>query len=73
MLLNGEPLAEPYLKGGVLTEDFLEISIPEDHVFVMGDNRPNSRDSRSFGPIHEDLLVGEVFLRLWPFNALGRP
>lgn len=73
LLLNGEPLAEPYLKGGVLTEDFLEISIPEDHVFVMGDNRPNSRDSRSFGPIHEDLLVGEVFLRLWPFNALGRP
>jgi len=73
LLLNGEPLAEPYLNMGVLTEDFPEVSIPKDHVFVMGDNRPNSRDSRSFGPIHEDLLVGEVFLRLWPFSAFGRP
>ncbi|HAX04718.1 MAG TPA: signal peptidase I [Acidimicrobiaceae bacterium] len=73
LLINGEPLDEPYLTSGVSTQDFSEIVIPEGHVFVMGDNRPNSRDSRSFGPIDEDLLVGEVFIRLWPMNRFGLP
>lgn len=73
LFLNGEPLDEPYLTPGLLTEDFPEVSIPEQHIFVMGDNRPNSRDSRSFGPVHEDLLVGEVFIRIWPFGDFGRP
>ena len=49
------------------------VTVPEDRLFVMGDNRFNSRDSRSFGPISEDLLVGEVFIRLWPFKSFGRP
>ena len=71
--VNGRPLDEPYLSAKVQTSDFAETVVPPDHVFVMGDNRPNSRDSRFFGPIHKDLLVGEVFLRLWPFENLGRP
>ena len=73
LLINGSPLEEPYLAPGVWTHDFAELEVPQGHVFVMGDNRSNSRDSRWFGPISEDLLVGEVFIRLWPFKSLGRP
>lgn len=73
LLINGSPLEEPYLAPGVWTQDFAELEVPQGHVFVMGDNRSNSRDSRWFGPISEDLLVGEVFIRLWPFKSLGRP
>ena len=37
----------------------------------MGDNRGDSRDSRSFGPIDEDQIVGRAFVRVWPLNDLG--
>ena len=73
LLINGGPLEEPYLSPGVVTQDFNEVQVPKGHLFVMGDNRFNSRDSRWFGPISEDLLVGEVFIRLWPLKAFGRP
>ena len=73
LLVNGKPLEESYLKKDVRTEDFSEIWVPDNHIFVMGDNRPSSRDSRSFGPIHENRLVGEVFVRLWPLNTFGCP
>ncbi len=38
---------------------------------MMGDNRGGSSDSRVFGPIDEDLVVGRAFLRVWPLNRLG--
>jgi len=45
--------------------------VPEGFVFVLGDNRFNSTDSRVAGPIDDDLVVGRAVLRAWPLNALS--
>lgn len=60
------PLVEPYLDSRVATSDFGPVTVPEGHVFVMGDNRPNSQDSRSFGAVPVDSIVGRAIARVWP-------
>jgi signal peptidase I len=47
------------------------VTVPPDMLFVMGDNRPNSSDSRAFGPISQDLIVGKAWLRIWPLDHFG--
>lgn len=75
--VNDEPIEEPYLDvttstfdGGYMTEGE-EIIVPVDHLFVMGDNRPRSSDSRSFGPIHKTQIIGKVFFRYFPPDTFG--
>jgi signal peptidase I len=72
VFINGKPLVEDYPineipKGQV----FGPIVIEPDHLFVMGDNRPQSQDSRYFGELPEDLIVGKAWVRVWPFNKFG--
>lgn len=78
LYINGVYYPEPYidkLKRDLkpdqkLTEDF-RIQIPDNYLFVMGDNRMRSRDSRSYGYISEDAVSGEAKLQLAPFYDLG--
>jgi len=66
--VNGKRLVENYLDEGTVTSDFSPEKIPVGDIFVMGDNRGNSEDSRVFGPIDDDLVVGRAFVRVWPLQ-----
>jgi signal peptidase I len=66
--IDGRRLVEPYLPEGVPTSDFSARRIPGGKVWVMGDNRTNSADSRVFGPVEEDTIVGRAIWRVWPPN-----
>ncbi len=71
VLIDGRMLEEPYLRDGVVTGHIEPREVPPGHVWVMGDNRSNSKDSRFFGPIDDDLIVGRAFVRVWPITALS--
>lgn len=64
--VNDEPIEEPYLAEGQQTSPFPAIEVPAGEIFVMGDNRNNSDDSRNFGPVDADQVVGHGFLLIWP-------
>jgi signal peptidase I len=69
--IDGEVLPESYLPRGVSTSAFSPVTLKPDHYWVMGDNRDNSKDSRVFGPITKNNIVGRVFFRIWPLSRLG--
>ncbi|MFN2607884.1 MAG: signal peptidase I [Acidimicrobiales bacterium] len=71
ILVNGRVLREPYLPDGVTTGAFDARTVPPGQLWVMGDNRGNSKDSRFFGPISQHLLVGRAFVKVWPFGSFG--
>ncbi len=64
--INGEALAESYLHPRTSMPDFGPETVPPGMYFVMGDNRNSSQDSRFFGPIDGDAIVGKAFVVLWP-------
>ena len=70
VVIDGRTLVEPYLPDGLRTEDFEPVTIPDGHVFVMGDNRApgGSHDSRfpDIGPIEIDTIQGRAIARIWP-------
>jgi signal peptidase I len=70
VFINGEPLEEPYVfdPGG---RDIAEKIIPPLHVFVMGDNRRFSNDSRNFGPVLVDQIIGHAWFSYWPLEQWG--
>jgi signal peptidase I len=66
--INGRLLHEPYLTKDVVTSTFSPVTIPKDQLWVMGDNRTNSGDSRVFGPISQKHVVGRAIVRVWPVD-----
>jgi signal peptidase I len=66
--VNGLYLYEPYLPRGTLTSDFGPLKVPAGQLWVMGDNRGDSKDSRVFGPVRESTVVGRTVWRVWPFS-----
>ncbi|MEK7131270.1 MAG: signal peptidase I [Patescibacteria group bacterium] len=65
---EGIVLNEPYLSHDLLTVGERITALNENQYFVLGDNRPNSYDSRRFGAVDKSLVIGRVFFRGWPFN-----
>lgn len=72
--VNGERLEENYIKGQTFeNSDFTyPVIIPENKVFVLGDNRENSLDSRELGLIDNDQVKGKAVFKLWPINSFGK-
>lgn len=71
LYVNDEPVNEPYVKSSSIGSAVARRTIPTNQVFVMGDNRTNSSDSRVFGPIDEDTIVGRAFVKIWPLGSFG--
>ncbi len=68
--INDQLLIEPYLDGNRFG-DFGPTEVPEGELFMMGDNRDQSLDSRRFGTIEDDRIVGRAFFLFWPFDRVG--
>jgi signal peptidase I len=81
VIVNSKPTVEPYLDKEILdlpdaanrcrVANLPVQTVPAKKIFVMGDNRPESFDSRSFGPISESLVVGRAFAVVWPLSRLA--
>lgn len=73
--IDGKQLDEPYIASGVLTEcgrgQWCDVTVPADSVFVLGDNREDSTDSRVFGPIKDEAIIGKAVFANWPLNIVG--
>jgi len=68
--VNGEPLSEAYIHGAatLCNGRFCDVTLGLDQYYVMGDNRPNSSDSRSWGPVTRSNIRGQVWLRFYPLG-----
>ncbi|MCW1949538.1 MAG: signal peptidase I [Candidatus Shapirobacteria bacterium] len=77
VFVNGEMIDQSFLPEKVYTSEgeYMaegeEKEVPEGEYLCFGDNRPNSRDGREFGPINRDLIIGKAFLRYWPIGSIG--
>ncbi len=74
VFINGQHLPEPYLRGAPAAFGLSEQTwvLGPSQYFVMGDNRVKSTDSREFGPVPRQRIVGKVWFRYWPPRAWGR-
>lgn len=67
--IDGRLLIEPYLDQ-VRQQDFGPLTVPDGHIFVMGDNRSASNDSRYFGPVSTEQIIGRAWLSYWPVEDI---
>jgi signal peptidase I len=68
--VNGVAIEEPYINGGA-RGDMPEEVVPPGNYFVLGDNRANSSDSRTWGHVPEENIIGKAMLTYWPLSELG--
>jgi len=77
VIINNTQIKETYISAqtnlweGGFVKNGVPFVVPENYVFVMGDNRPRSSDSREFGPIPVESIIGQVFYRYFPADKLG--
>lgn len=72
VILNGAPLDEPYVVYKSFSNETRDqVTVPEGTFFVMGDNRSQSEDSRSFGPVPQVNVIGKAWLTYWPRSEWG--
>jgi len=71
LYVDGKPPSEPYVADIDPRQQFPLARVPEGTVFVMGDNRPNSKDSTFFGPISDDHVLGRGVFTYWPPGRVG--
>jgi len=76
--VNNNLIQESYISSatnlweGGFTKDSIPHTVPKNELYVMGDNRPRSSDSREFGPVPIDSIIGHVFFRYFPANKTGK-
>ena len=72
VIRNGETIQEPYVAEQGVSGDMEEVTVEDGKLFVMGDNRYVSQDSRSaaVGQVDQDTVLGKVFLRIFPFDSI---
>jgi signal peptidase I len=69
LVLNGAIIAEDYIDNDNMDGFYFGPDlVPPDHVFLLGDNRDTSEDSRAFGPVDVDDIDGKILLKIWPFG-----
>jgi len=68
--VNGQRIEEPYVKSRT-KGDMAELIVPEGYVYVLGDNRNASSDSRRWGPLAIEAILGKAIFRYYPFDAIG--
>ena len=77
VFINNNLVPETYISAatnlwdGGYTKEGVPTTIPSNYIFVMGDNRPRSSDSREFGPVTIDSIIGQVFYRYYPTSKAG--
>ena len=74
VIRNGKPAKEPFITpcgSGSLCEYPTPFKVPADHYFMMGDNRGASEDSRFWGPVPDEWIIGGAFATYWPIDRIG--
>lgn len=74
VFVDGEPLVEDYIPGAMThcqLWHYCHVTVPEGFVYVLGDNRTDSEDSRTFGAIPNEDIVGKAYFRNWPYEEIG--
>jgi signal peptidase I len=70
VFINGDRLREPYIRN-LSGANYPRTVVPDDSYFVLGDNRSNSSDSRSWGFVPADNLIGKAWVSYWPLDEAG--